>query len=155
VLQIINNINSTILKTQNFKQKNIYLETSSYIIPYLIDYILNFDYEKILKENNINLIIKSFKSVYYISKYDFYKLRFYDNISKINLEDFPKENEILELEVWNIPELNTNNLYSIYKGYPVIVKRDKYDIFTRKIEESEIKVTKIYKYYLIEATELL
>jgi len=150
VLQIINNINSTILKTQNFKQKNIYLETSSYIIPYLIDYILNFDYEKILKENNVNLIIKSFKSVYYISKYDFYKLRFYDNISKINLEDFPKENEILELEVWNIPELDTNNLYSIYKGYPVIVKKDKYDIFNKKIEQLKLIITKVYKYYLIE-----
>jgi len=155
VLQIINNINSTILKTQNFKQKNIYIETSSYIIPYLIDYILNFDYENVLKENNVNLILKSFKSVYYISKYDFYKLRFYDNISKINLDHFPKEDEILVLEVWNIPDLNTNNLYSIYKGYPVIVKKDKYDIFSKKIEESKIKVIKTYKYYLIETIEVL
>ncbi|MGB9637975.1 MAG: ribonuclease E/G [bacterium] len=154
VLQIINNINSTILKTQNFKEKNIYLEISSYIIPYLIEYILNFEYDKILKKNNVNLILKSFKSVYYISKYDFYKLRFYDNISTINLEDFPQENEILELEVWNIPELDTNNSYSIYKGYPVIVKKDKYNIFNKKIEQSKLIITKIYKYYLIETKAL-
>ncbi len=154
VLQIINNINSTILKTQHFKEKNIYLETSSYIIPYLIEYILNFDYDKILKENNVNFILKSFKSVYYISKYDFYKLRFYDSLTKININDFPENNEIIELEVWNIPELNTNNLYSIYKGYPVIIKKDNYDIFTKKINESKLKIIKTYKYYLIESEQL-
>ena len=150
VFQIINDINSLILRIKNLKSRNIYLEVNSFVIPYLIEYILNSNYAEILKDNNTTLIIKSFKSVYYISKYDFYKLKSYDSISKINISDFPKENDILELEVWNIPELNTTNLYSIYKGYPVIVKNNTPDLFTKKITEYKLKVVTAYQYYLIE-----
>ncbi|MFN3995944.1 MAG: ribonuclease E/G, partial [bacterium] len=124
VVQIINTINSYILKLMGSKEKIMYLEMSSEIIPYFIEEYISKEYYKFLEDYGFTLIVKSFYSYYYIYRYSKYKLKIFRELEFNLVEDFPKVGDLIETEAWMIQELNSKKMYSLYKGFPLIVNFD-------------------------------
>lgn len=153
VIQIINTINSYIIKLTGSKEKNIYLEMSSEIIPYFVEEYIPKEYYKFLEDYGFTLVVKSFYSYYYIYRYSKYKLKILRDLEFSLVEYFPKVGDLIETEAWMIQELNSKRMYSLYKGFPLVVDFDFESPF-EGIKKVKVKIENVKPYYYIQGIKI-
>jgi len=153
VLQIINSINSYIIKLFGSKEKILYLEMSSELIPYFIEeYFIN-EYNKLIDDYDFKLVIKSFMAYYYIYKNFRYRIKLFQSLDGLKVDDFPSEGEIINVEAWMIQELSSKRMYSLYKGFPVVIDFD-FGLPFEGLKELKIKITKTLPFYYIQGVKI-
>ncbi len=153
VVQIINTINSYIIKLAGTKEKLIYLEISSEIIPYFIEKYILGEYYKYLQDYGFSFVVKSYHSYYYMNKYSKYKIRVLKEIESDIISDFPSVGDVLDTEAWMIQELDSKKMYSLYKGFPLVITSD-FEAPFEGIKKVKAQVTKLMPYYYIESKKI-
>lgn len=153
VIQIINSINSYVIKLMTSREKILFLEMSSEIIPYFIEEYVYKEFYKFLETYGFTLIVKSFYSYYYIYKHSKYKIRAFREIDNALISDFPQPGNIIETEAWMIQELDSKKMYSLYKGFPLAVNFDFESPF-EGIKKVRVEIEKVKPYYYIEGRKI-
>lgn len=152
IIQIINSINSYIIKLMGAKDKILYLEMSSELIPYFIEEYISNEFDYLLNKYGFTLIVRSYKPYYYIYKHSKYKIRALQTIDPSVKDNFVKVGDIIEVEAWMIQELSSKRMYSLYKGFPLVINFDFESPF-EGIKEVKVEIKKIIPYYYIEAVK--
>lgn len=150
IIQIINSINSYIIKLMGAKDKILYLEMSSELIPYFIEEYISNEFDYLLNKYGFTLIVRSYKPYYYIYKHSKYKIRALQTIDPSVKDNFVKVGDIIEVEAWMIQELSSKRMYSLYKGFPLVINFDFESPF-EGIKEVKVEIKKVVPYYYIEA----
>jgi hypothetical protein len=71
----------------------------------------------------------------------------------LNVDDFPSEGEIINVEAWMIQELSSKRMYSLYKGFPVLIDFD-FGLPFEGLKELKIKITKTLPFYYIQGVKI-
>ncbi|MCS6955337.1 MAG: ribonuclease E/G [Candidatus Calescibacterium sp.] len=153
IVQIINSINSNIIKLIGSKERFIHLEMSSELIPYFIEEYVANEFYKFLDDYNFKLIVRAYKAYYYIHKYSKYKIRALQSIDKLILDDFPLVGSVVDAEAWMIQELSSKKMYSLYKGFPLVINFD-FETHFEGIKEVKVEIKKVIPYYYIEGNKI-
>lgn len=153
VMQITNTINSYVLKLLGSKERFILAEMSSEIIPYFIEDFMSNEFYKFLQDYGFKLIVKSYKPYYYIHRHNKYKVKALHRIDDETVNNFPKVGQIVDVEAWMIQELSSNRMYSLYKGFPLVINIEFESPF-EGIKEVRAEIKKVEPYYYVEGIKI-
>jgi len=153
VTQIVNSINSYIIKLFGSKEKVLFLEISSELIPYFIeDFMIN-EYYKLLEQYGFKLVVKSFMTYYYIYRNFKYRIKPLQSLDNLRVEDFPAVDQVIDVEAWMIQELSSKRMYSLYKGFPVVIDFD-LGVPFEGLKALKVKIAKVVPFYYIEGVKV-
>lgn len=153
VIQIVNSINSYVLKLIGSKEKYIYLELSSELIPYFVEEYISNEFYKFLEDYGFKLIVRAYKAYYYIHKHHKFKIRPLQQIDKSIVDHFPKQGDQIDVEAWMMQEISHKRMYSLYNGFPLVIHFD-FEVPFDGVREVKVLVKNVIPYYLIEGEKI-
>ncbi|MEN3015533.1 MAG: ribonuclease E/G [bacterium] len=154
--QIINSINSYIVKLVSSREKNLYVEISVDILPFFLEEYVYNNYDKFLHDYGFKLAVRTFKHSYYLPRQSKYKIKALQNFSSFDSSiemDFPKVGDILELEAWYLRETHSNIVFSVYKRFPIIIQHE-IEPISEGVKNIKVEIKKVIPFYYIEGYKI-